>query len=156
MNASLNTAIQATLHCLLGCAIGEILGMVIGSALSLHGLVLIVLSIALAFTFGYTLAMIPLIRGGLTFKKALRLALASDTISIVSMETVDNLFIAFIPGALGAGLATWLFWGSLLTSLIVAFIITVPVNYWLISRGKGHAVVHEYHHTSDHSHEHHH
>ena len=155
MNKNLSTAVQATLHCLLGCSIGEILGMVIGSAFSLHGAVSIGLSIVLAFIFGYSLAMLPLVRSGLAFKKALKLALASDTLSILLMETVDNLFIAFIPGALSADLATWLFWGSLLTSLIVAFIITVPVNYWLISRGKGHAVVHEYHHMNHSSHDHH-
>jgi hypothetical protein len=120
--------------------------MVIGSLFSLPAAASVGISVALAFGFGYGLAMRPLLRSGLTVKKSLRLALAGDTVSILTMETVDNLFILLVPGALGAGLASWLFWGSLLASLAVAFVVTVPVNYWLISRGQGHAVVHRFHH----------
>lgn len=121
--------------------------MVIGNALNLHGAITIVLSIALAFGFGYALSMRPLLKAGLPFKKAGRVALAADTASITTMEVVDNLFILLIPGAMAAGLLTGLFWISLLTSLVIAFIVTVPVNRWLISRGKGHAVAHQYHHS---------
>lgn len=157
------TAIKATLHCLTGCAIGEILGMVIGNALDWHGAATIALSITLAFFFGYLLSILSLMRSGLNFKQAVPVALGADTASIATMEIVDNLIMVLIPGAMAAGLATGLFWGSLAASLVIAFIVTVPVNRWLISRGLGHAKAHEYmhhdHHSghnSDHHHEHHH
>ena len=134
-------AILATLHCLLGCSIGEILGMVIGAYFGIHDLAAIALSIFLAFIFGYTFTMIPLLRH-MSFRKAFPKALASDTVSITTMEIVDNLVIVFIPGALAAGITSFLFWGSLTLSLIVAFLVTVPVNYYLLKRGKGHALVH--------------
>ena len=139
------TAIQATLHCLTGCAIGEILGMVIATALGLANAPSIALSIALAFAFGYALTLRPVLRAGIPLKRALRLAFASDTLSITTMEIVDNAFIVLVPGALAAGLTDGLFWWSLLTSLMIAFVVTVPVNRALISRGRGHAVIHELH-----------
>ena len=139
------TAIQATLHCLTGCAIGEILGMVIATALGLANAPSIALSIALAFAFGYALTLRPVTRAGIPFKRALRLAFASDTLSIATMEIVDNAFIVLVPGALAAGLADGLFWWSLLTSLVIAFVVTVPVNRALIARGRGHAAIHELH-----------
>jgi hypothetical protein len=146
INTSLKkTAFMATAHCLTGCAIGEILGMVIGSYFNIHNLGSIVLSIALAFIFGYSFTLIPLLKSGLSLVKAWPLALASDTISITVMEIMDNLIIFFIPGALDAQLNTLLFWGSLALSLIVAFISAYPVNMYLISKGKGHAVVHSMH-----------
>src|SRR4051794_3011250 len=138
-------AVQATLHCLTGCAIGEILGMVIATALGLGNASSIALSIVLAFYFGYILTLRPLFRAGVSLRRALRLAFASDTVSIATMELVDNAFILAVPGALAAGLADGLFWWSLLVSLLVAFLVTVPVNAWLISRGRGHAVIHELH-----------
>lgn len=137
-------AVIATLHCLLGCSIGEILGMVIGAHFGIHDAAAIALSIFLAFVFGYSFTLIPLLRN-MSFRKAFPKALASDTVSITTMEIVDNLVIVFIPGALAAGLFTFLFWGSLILSLVVAFFVTVPVNYYLIKRGKGHAVVHSSH-----------
>jgi len=139
------TAIQATLHCLTGCAIGEILGMVIATALGLANAPSIALSIALAFAFGYALTLRPVTRAGIPFKRALRLTFASDTLSIATMEIVDNAFIVLVPGALAAGLTDGLFWWSLLTSLVIAFVVTVPVNRALIARGRGHAVIHELH-----------
>ena len=139
-------AITATLHCLTGCAIGEILGMVIGTALGLHDFAMIALAVALAFVFGYGFTLVPLLRSGMPFKQALKIGLAADTISITSMEIIDNLIIVLIPGVLMAGLDTVLFWGSLAAALAVAFVLTVPVNRWLIARGKGHAVMHSYHH----------
>ena len=145
-SSSLNrTAFQATVHCLTGCAIGEVLGMVIGTALSWSNLATIVLSVALAFVFGYALTLIPLIRAKLAWSTALGLAFASDTASITIMEIVDNAIMLVIPGAMNAGLSSPLFWGSLAFSLIVAGIAAFPVNRWLISRGRGHAVVHAYH-----------
>ena len=138
-------ATSATLHCLLGCAIGEVLGMVIGTALGWHDLATVALSIALAFVFGYSLALRPILRAGLTLAAALPVALAADTISIATMEVIDNALMLAIPGAMEAGLGNALFWGALAFSLAVAFVVTVPVNRWLIARGKGHAVVHEYH-----------
>lgn len=140
----LNLSIKATLHCLLGCAVGEVLGMVIGAHFGIHDLAAVVLSVGLAFIFGYSFSLIPLLKN-MKPSKALKLALASDTLSITSMEIVDNLIMLIIPGAMAAGLFTFLFWGSLAFSLFVAFLITVPVNYWLIKRGKGHALVHEHH-----------
>jgi len=139
-------AISATLHCLTGCAIGEVLGVVIGTALGWPTLATIALAIALAFLFGYALTIGPVLRAGLSLGAAITVALAADTVSITVMEIVDNLFILVIPGAMDAGLASWLFWLTLAASLVVAFVVTVPVNRWMISRGKGHAVVHQYHH----------
>ncbi|SFS73343.1 DUF4396 domain-containing protein [Saccharopolyspora flava] len=139
------SAISATLHCLTGCAIGEILGMVIGTALGWGNLGTIVLSVVLAFVFGYSLTMAPVLRAGVGLTAALGVAFAADTVSIAVMEIVDNLFMVLIPGAMDAGLTTWLFWLSLAASLAIAFALTVPVNRALIARGKGHAVVHHYH-----------
>jgi hypothetical protein len=141
----MRAAIRATLHCLTGCAIGEVLGMVLATALGLGNAASIVLSIALAFLFGYALTIRSVLRAGIAFRRALGVALASDTVSIATMEIVDNAFILVVPGALAAGLADGLFWWSLAVSLVIAFVLTVPVNRWLISRGRGHAVVHELH-----------
>lgn len=139
------SAVQATLHCLTGCAIGEILGMVVATALGWGNAASIALSIVLAFAFGYALTLGPLVRAGVPTQRALRLAVASDTVSIATMEIVDNLFIVLAPGALAAGLTDSLFWWSLGLSLVIAFALTVPVNRSLIARGHGHAVVHELH-----------
>lgn len=136
-------AISATLHCLTGCAIGEVAGMAIGTALGFSNLGTIALAIALAFLFGYGLTSLPLLRAGLALSAVIPIALASDTLSIATMEVVDNLIIVLIPGAMEAGLGDILFWGSLSFSLVIAGMFAVPVNRWLISRGKGHAVVHE-------------
>jgi hypothetical protein len=144
-SVSWSTAAQATLHCLTGCAIGEVLGMVIGTALGLHNVATVVLSVALAFVFGYGLTMRGVLRAGVGLRQALRIALAADTVSILVMEIVDNGVIVAVPGAMDAGLTSALFWGSLAFSLVVAFVITTPVNRWMIGRGQGHAVVHAYH-----------
>jgi len=138
-------AAQATLHCLTGCAIGEVLGMIIGSSLGFHTLGTVVLSIALAFVFGYALTMRGVLRAGVDVRTALKVALAADTISIIVMEVIDNTTMLVIPGAIDAGVTSALFWLSLAGSLALAFLVTTPVNRWLISRGKGHAVVHAYH-----------
>jgi hypothetical protein len=145
--ASLNrTAASATLHCLTGCAIGEVLGVVIGTALGWADWSTIALAIVLAFFFGYSLTMLPLLRAGLALATAIPLALASDTLSIAVMEIVDNAILLVIPGAMDAGLADLLFWASLAFALAVAYVFAFPVNRYLIARGRGHAVVHEYHH----------
>jgi hypothetical protein len=145
-NSTLNrTAFSATLHCLTGCAIGEVLGVVIGTALGWSTVATIALAIVLAFFFGYGLTMLPLLRSGMALGAALPLAFASDTLSITVMEIVDNLIIVVIPGAMDAGLGSLLFWGSLAFALAVAFVAAFPVNRYLISRGKGHAVVHKHH-----------
>ena len=141
-----SVAATATLHCLTGCAIGEVLGMVIGTAAGLSNTATVVLAIALAFVFGYALTMRGVLRAGVGVKQALRVALAADTVSIAVMEIVDNAVVLTVPGAMDAGLASVLFWGALAFSLAVAFVVTVPVNRWMIGRGKGHAVVHAYHH----------
>jgi hypothetical protein len=137
-------AFMATVHCLTGCAIGEVLGMVVGTYFNIHNIFSILLSVVLAFFFGYSFTLVPLLKQ-FNLQKSLSLALASDTISISVMETMDNLIIFFIPGALDAGLNTALFWGSLIISLLVAFVSAFPVNYWLISKGKGHALIHSSH-----------
>jgi Domain of unknown function (DUF4396) len=138
-------AIQATLHCLTGCAIGEVLGMVLATVFGLGTAASIALAVVLAFAFGYALTLRPVVRAGLPFRRAARVAVASDTLSIATMELVDNAFILLVPGALAAGLADGLFWWSLTASLVIAFVVTVPVNRWLIARGRGHAVMHELH-----------
>ena len=144
---SLNrSAFSATTHCLTGCAIGEVLGMAIATALGWSNLPSIALAVALAFVFGYALTLTPVLRAGVPFRRALALAFASDTASITVMEIVDNAFILIVPGAIAAGLSDALFWWSLAVSLVIAFVCAVPVNRWLIARGKGHAVVHEHHH----------
>jgi copper chaperone CopZ len=122
------------------------LELVIGTALGWSTLATIALAVVLAFFFGYLLTMLPLLRSGLALGTVLPIAFAADTISITIMEIVDNLIILVIPGAMEAGLASLFFWGSLAFALAVAFVAAFPVNRWLISRGKGHAVVHDYHH----------
>ncbi len=138
-------AISATLHCLTGCAIGEVLGMVIGTALGWGNAATIGLAIVLAFVFGYSFTLVPVLRSGLALRAAVGIALAADTVSIAVMEIVDNAVVLVIPGAMDAGLTSVLFWASLAVALAVAFVVTVPVNRALIARGKGHAVVHRYH-----------
>jgi hypothetical protein len=136
-------AFSATLHCLTGCALGEVVGMILGTALGFSNLGTIVLSILLAFLFGYTLTSLPLLRAGFALAAVVPIALATDTFSIATMEVVDNLIMVVVPGALNAGLGDILFWGSLSFSLVIAGAVAYPVNRWLIARGKGHAVVHE-------------
>jgi hypothetical protein len=143
--AAWRAAAQATLHCLTGCAIGEVLGMVIGTALGLPNPAVIVLSIVLAFAFGYALTVRGVLRAGVDLRRAFRIALAADTVSIAVMEIVDNSVIVGIPGAMDAALNDVLFWASLALSLALAFVVTTPVNRWMIGRGLGHAVAHASH-----------
>ncbi|MEU7048312.1 DUF4396 domain-containing protein [Streptomyces lavenduligriseus] len=144
--ASWAMAAQATLHCLTGCAVGEVLGMIIGTALGWGNLPTMVLAIALAFFFGYSLTLRGVLRAGVDFRTAFRVALAADTLSIAVMELIDNGVILIWPSAMDAMLSDALFWVSLAVSLVIAFLVTTPVNKWTIGRGKGHAVVHQYHH----------
>jgi hypothetical protein len=154
-DTSLNRlAFSATAHCLTGCAIGEVLGMVIGTALGWGNVATIALAVVLAFFFGYSLTMVPLLRSGLALAAVLPLAFASDTLSITVMEIVDNLVMLAVPGAMEAGPTSLLFWGSLAFALLIAGAAAFPVNRYLIARGRGHAVVHQYHgghheHTED-------
>ena len=143
---SLNrVAFSATVHCLTGCAIGEVLGMIIGTALGWSDWQTIALAVVLAFFFGYSLTMLPLLRGGLSLPAAIPVAFAADTVSIAIMEIVDNAIMLWIPGAMEAGPTSLLFWGSLAFALAVAFVAAFPVNRYLIARGRGHAVVHQHH-----------
>jgi hypothetical protein len=144
-SALTRTALSATVHCLTGCAVGEILGMTLSTWWGWSNTGNVVLSVSLAFLFGYSLTMLPLLRGGLTLRRSLPLAFASDTLSIATMELVDTLIILIVPGAMNAGLGDPLFWGSLAGALFVAFWAAFPVNRALIARGKGHAVIHAYH-----------
>lgn len=140
---SLNAvAVSATVHCLTGCAIGEVAGMAIGTAIGFSDLGTVILAVVLAFFFGYALTSLPLLRSGMALGAVIPIAFASDTLSIATMEIVDNLIMLTIPGAMDAGLDSLLFWGSLAFALMVAGLVALPVNRWLISRGKGHAVVH--------------
>jgi hypothetical protein len=136
-------ALSATLHCLTGCAIGEVAGVIIGTALGWSDLATIALAIGLAFFFGYALTSLPLLRAGLALATVVPIAFASDTLSIAVMEIVDNAILLIIPGAMEAGVGDVLFWGSLSVALVIAGVFALPVNRWLIARGKGHAVVHE-------------
>jgi hypothetical protein len=136
-------AASATLHCLTGCAIGEVLGVVIGTALGWGNWETVALAVGLAFLFGYGLTSLPLLRAGMALSAVVPIALASDTLSIATMEAVDNAFILAIPGAMEAGVDSLLFWGTLSVALVVAGLLAFPVNRWLIARGKGHAAVHE-------------
>ncbi|MFB6808121.1 DUF4396 domain-containing protein [Streptomyces sp. NPDC056387] len=143
--ASWATAAKATLHCLTGCAVGEVLGMVIGTAFGWGNVATMVLAIVLAFFFGYALTLRGILASGVDLRTAVRVALAADTLSIAVMELIDNGVIAVWPGAMDAHLSEALFWIALAISLALAFVVTTPVNKWMIGRGKGHAVVHHYH-----------
>ncbi len=145
MDSSWRTAVSATLHCLTGCAIGEVLGMVLATWWGWSNGPSIALAIVLAFFFGYLLTGSSVLRAGMDLRTAVTVALAADTVSILVMEIVDNLVLVVVPGAMDAGLVDLLFWASLALSLVVAFVVTVPVNRAMIARGKGHAVAHQYH-----------
>lgn len=138
-------AVSATLHCLTGCAIGEIAGLVIGTAAGLSNGGTIAVSVALAFFFGFTLSSLPLLKAGLTLGATLSVVVAADTLSIATMEVVDNVTMALIPGAMDAGLVNVVFWVGMAIALAVAFVAALPVNRYLLQRGKGHALTHEYH-----------
>ncbi|MEJ7707934.1 MAG: DUF4396 domain-containing protein [Nocardioidaceae bacterium] len=144
--ATWSIAASATLHCLTGCAIGEVLGLVLATWWGWSNIPSIALAVVLAFFFGYLLTMRPILRAGLSLRDAVKIAFAADTLSILTMEIVDNAIILAVPGAMSAGLLSGLFWGSLAVALAIAFVVTVPINRALITRGKGHAVVHQYHH----------
>jgi len=139
-------AFSATTHCLTGCVIGEVLGLAIATAAGWGNGASIVLAIALAFVFGYALTMLPVLRAGLSFRQATGVALAADTVSIAIMELVDNAFVLLVPGAMAAGLGDAKFWWSVGLGFAIAFGPAWAANRWLIARGKGHAVVHQYHH----------
>ena len=144
--SSWRMAASATLHCLTGCAIGETLGMVLATWWGWSTWPAVGLAVVLAFVFGYSLTIAPVLRAGVPFRSAVKVALAADTISITVMEIVDNAVMVGVPGAMHAGLGNWIFWAALAFAFAVAFVVTLPVNKWLIGRGKGHAVVHEFHH----------
>jgi hypothetical protein len=145
MNDINKLAVNATLHCLTGCAVGEITGLIIGTWFGMENIPTIVLSIGLAFLFGYSLSILPLLKAGVPFLKAAKIILAADTLSIATMEVVDNSVMASIPGTMNAGLVNPIFWIAMTISLVVAFLAAYPVNRYLLSRGRGHALVHPYH-----------
>lgn len=150
MEPNWRMAITAMRHCLTGCAIGEVLGMALATWWGWTDLPSIALAVGLAFFFGYLLTFVGQRRAGLDVRAAVRVALAADTLSILVMELVDNGFLLLVPGAMEAGLSDWFFWGSLAAALAVAFVVTVPVNHWMIGRGRGHAVVHQMHEAQHH------
>lgn len=150
MNSRNSMAANATLHCLTGCAIGEIAGLMIGTAFGLSAGATIALAVGLAFLFGYALSTLPLVKAGLGFGAALSVVFAADTLSIAVMELVDNLVMALIPGAMDDGLVNPIFWLGMMIALSVAFVAAFPVNRYLIDKGKGHALTHQYHHGSGH------
>jgi hypothetical protein len=145
MGGMTSMAISATLHCLTGCAIGEIAGLIIGTAAGLSNVGTIVISILLAFAFGYTLSTLPLLKAGLNVRTALTVVLAADTLSILTMEVVDNTVMVVLPGAMNAGLVNVVFWVGMMIALTAAFLAAFPVNRMLLQRGKGHALTHDYH-----------
>jgi hypothetical protein len=145
-HGSLNSlAASATNHCLTGCVLGEVVGMVVATALGWGNVASILLAIGFAFLFGYSLTSVPLIRASLPFAAIVPIALAADTVSIAIMELIDNLAVVVVPGALEAGLSDARFWIPLLGGFVIAWPFAFAVNRWMIRRGKGHAVVHEYH-----------
>lgn len=150
MNTNLKQmAVSATVHCLTGCAIGEILGLVLGTVLGLTSLQTIVLAVSLAFLFGFGLSTIPLIRAGMGFFSALSVVAAADTVSIATMEIVDNAVMYMIPGVMNAGIVNPVFWLALPVALIAAFFAALPVNYYLLTKNKGHMLT--MNHLSHHS-----
>jgi hypothetical protein len=139
-------AVSATVHCLTGCALGEVTGMAIATALGWSDLGQIGLAVGLAFLFGYTLTSIPLFKAGLTFVAALPIILATDTVSIAIMEAIDNLVVLLVPGAMEATVIDPLLWGSVALGFAIAFPFAWWANRFMLARGKGHALVHQYHH----------
>jgi Domain of unknown function (DUF4396) len=148
-------AASATLHCLTGCAIGEILGLMVGTALGWSAGATMALAIGLAFLFGYALSTLPLVRSGVGFVAALTVVFAADTLSILTMEVVDNAVMALIPGAMDGGLVNPVFWIGMMIALTAAFVAAFPVNRYLIARGKGHALTHQFHAEPGSTHDHH-
>lgn len=138
-------AVSATTHCLTGCVIGEFAGMAIATALGWGNVPQIALAVTLAYIFGFGLTSIPLVRAGLGVGAIVTTALAADTVSITIMEAIDNLAVVLIPNAMDAGLGDWLFYASIAGGFAVAYPFAFLANRYLIARGKGHAVVHEYH-----------
>jgi hypothetical protein len=138
-------ALRATIHCLTGCGIGEVLGLAGGTALGLSNATTIFLGIVLAYAFGYGLTLVPLVRAGMPLLRASGITFVAETLSITTMEIVDNVVVLAIPGAMDAALTDVLFWASLAVSLVFAFVAAFPVNRWLIARGLGHAIVHGAH-----------
>ena len=149
-----STAASATMHCLTGCAIGEISGLIIGEILGLGTVLTIILAVVLAFLFGYSLSLLPVVKSGVALKSALVIVLAADTLSIAVMELVDNTVVAIIPGAMESGIVNPIFWLSMSLALSAAFFAAYPVNKFLLSRGKGHALLHSYHEGGHSGHEH--
>lgn len=145
-------AASATLHCLTGCALGEVTGLVIGTALGLGTALTIALAVSLAFLFGYTLSTLPLLRMGMSFFAALSVVFAADTLSIATMEVVDNAVMAVIPGAMESGLVNPVFWVSMPIALTAAYFAAYPVNKALLKRNKGHALIMQHHEAHGHHH----
>jgi uncharacterized protein DUF4396 len=139
-------AASATNHCLTGCVIGEVTGMAIATGFGWGNVASIAVAVALAFFFGYGLTSLPLLRARLPLAAIVPIALAADTVSIGIMELIDNLTIVVVPGAMEAGLGDARFWLPLLGGFALAWPFAFAVNRAMIRRGKGHAVVHEYHH----------
>jgi hypothetical protein len=139
-------ALSATTHCLIGCAIGDVVGMAIATAAGWGNAASIALAVVLGFIFGYSLTIWPVLRAGLSFRQATGVALAADTVSIAIMEAVDNVFVLLVPGAIDAGLRDAKFWWSIALGFAIAFGPAWAANRWLIARGRGHAVAHQYHH----------
>ncbi|CAN5546757.1 DUF4396 domain-containing protein [soil metagenome] len=145
-DGSLNRlAVSATLHCMTGCVLGEVTGLVIATALGWSDIASIALAVGLAFLFGYILTSIPLAKAGLALAAIIPIALATDTVSITVMEVIDNAVMLLVPGAMDAYLNDLLFWGPMLGGFVVAFPFAWYVNRYLLARGKGHALVHQYH-----------
>jgi len=138
-------AISATTHCLTGCAAGEIAGVFLGTAFGWGNLETIALAIGLAYLFGFGLTSVPLFKAGLTFSAIVPIALAADTVSITIMEIIDNATVLLIPGAMDAGVDELLLYASVAAGFAIAYPFAFLANRYMLARGKGHAVVHEYH-----------
>jgi Domain of unknown function (DUF4396) len=147
-------AVSATTHCLTGCAIGEVLGFIIATSLGWSDVASLALAIGLAYLFGFALTARPLVKAGLAAGTVVSTALAADTLSITVMEVIDNVVVVLVPGALDAGVDEPLIYASIAAGFAVAYPFAFLVNRYMIARGKGHAVVHTYHHTNGGFHEH--
>ncbi len=134
-NNPIVTSAQATLHCLVGCVIGEVMGLIIGVSLGIGIWNTILLATFLAYVFGFTLGLIPVIRRQKkSFLEALKLIWIGEAISIGVMEIVMNGVDYMVGGMQSGTVFSPIFWYGIALAIPAGFLAAWPVNWWLLSR----------------------